>query len=118
VHADNDGASVAPRLDPENQLAVLESRKGKEPVGRPELGGAVLGLLRAHDADIEFVLGVHLSSRSVVAMSLLSRVGQVEGMLDAVADEVCDVPQHPGRGAYCQLPCAVKRLVVGDYCSR
>src|SRR5271170_280294 len=55
VRTDNDRAAIAQRLDPENELAVLDPRETKEPVARPELGGAVLGLLRAHDADVEFV---------------------------------------------------------------
>jgi hypothetical protein len=47
VRADNDSAAIAPRLDPENQLAVLDSRETEELVAHPELGGAVLRLLRA-----------------------------------------------------------------------
>ena len=39
MRADNDCDTIAPRLDSENQLAVLEPRETEEPVGRPELGG-------------------------------------------------------------------------------
>ncbi len=70
VRADNNRAAIAPRLDPENQLAILEPREAKEPVARPELSGPELGLLGAHDTDVEFVRSVHLSVARVVLGSL------------------------------------------------
>jgi hypothetical protein len=65
VRIDDDRAAVAQGLDSEDQLALLEASKAKEPVARPELGGPELGLLSAYDADVEFVRSVRLSTRSV-----------------------------------------------------
>ncbi len=45
-------------------VRLLEPDKISATVARPELGDAVLGLLRAHDADGEFVRSVHPSSPS------------------------------------------------------
>ncbi len=69
--ADNDRTAVARGFDSEHKLAVLKPRETEQRVTCPELGGAELGLLRAHDGDLQLVRGAHLALLLLVALARL-----------------------------------------------